>query len=111
MTLKELAAQPAPGQWMLDLCPNCGARAHFTEHHAHHVETHGLDCGPYEEYDEEWLTCGACGATTDAKELAEAQPDENACEACEHQDGTHEEHGRWLCDDCADSPEDIQEGD
>ena len=39
-------------------------------------------------------------------------PDENACEACLFKDGTHEEHGRWLCDDCSDyAPDDIQEGD
>ena len=54
-------------------CPNCGERAEFTEHRAHHVETHGLDCGPYEHWDQEWITCNCCGAATDWKELASSQ--------------------------------------
>jgi len=51
-------------------CPNCGKRADFKERSSHNVETHGLDCGPYETWDETWLVCSECGAETDAKEIA-----------------------------------------
>ena len=51
----------------LPMCPNCGEPAQFTEHSGDFVETHGLDCGPYERWHEEWLTCNKCGAKTDWK--------------------------------------------
>ncbi len=53
-------------------CPNCGKHATFTEHEADHVETHGLDCGPYERWHQEWITCDACGAETDWDEVNRA---------------------------------------
>ena len=56
-------------QMSLPLCPNCGQHAEFTEHTADHVETHGLDCGPYERWTETWLRCSNCGAETDDREL------------------------------------------
>lgn len=46
----------------------------------------------------------------DCSQAERTEPDENACEACQHQDGTHEEHGRWICDDCVDEPEDYSGG-
>lgn len=58
------------------ICPNCGVRATFTEHQEDCVETHGLDCGPYERWTETWLTCNECGAKTDDRELRAAQPPE-----------------------------------
>ena len=51
------------------ICPNCGKDATFREHSASCVETHGLDCGPYERWTETWLTCSKCGAKTDDAEL------------------------------------------
>jgi hypothetical protein len=57
-------------------CPNCGKWATFSEHEADSVETHGLDCGPYEHWHEEWLTCDVCGAKTDVDELAQMNADE-----------------------------------
>jgi hypothetical protein len=29
------------------------------------VETHGLDCGPFERFDEEFIACLACGGRFD----------------------------------------------
>jgi len=58
-----------PGNPNVQICPNCGQGATFKEHQAHHVETHGLDCGPYEHWDEEWLTCSMCGEKTGYDEI------------------------------------------
>ena len=57
-------------------CPNCGKPATFTEHSKQFTETHGLDCGPYETWTEDWLTCDGCGAETDYRELATSQKTE-----------------------------------
>lgn len=54
-------------------CPNCGKPATFTSHYASHRERHGLDAGPFEHWDEEWLTCDRCGARTDDAEIARCQ--------------------------------------
>lgn len=51
------------------ICPNCGNEATFTEHSGTFIETHGLDCGPYGQWTETWLTCSECGAPTDDREL------------------------------------------
>lgn len=37
-----------------------------------------------------------------------AEPDENGCESCRFEDGTHYELGRWICDSCTASPDDVQ---
>lgn len=50
-------------------CPNCGKHTTFTDHEEDCVETHGLDCGPYERWTERWMTCDLCGARTDDKEV------------------------------------------
>jgi hypothetical protein len=52
------------------ICPNCDREAEFTEHEQDQVETHGLDCGPYEHWTQRWITCNLCGAPTDDAELA-----------------------------------------
>lgn len=57
----------------LPQCPNCGERVDFRERHAHHVETHGLDCGPYEHFDDEWLECPNCGGKTDWEEVSKLE--------------------------------------
>ncbi len=62
----------------LPLCPNCGEPATFTGHAGDFTETHGLDCGPYETWHEEWVTCNKCGAKTDYREIDAAQPKEAA---------------------------------
>jgi hypothetical protein len=40
-------------------CPDCGSS--FGECRiASSIETHGLDCGPYERFDEEYVMCREC---------------------------------------------------
>lgn len=58
------------------ICPNCGKESSFTEHQQSWVETHGLDCGPYETGTDVWLTCDECGAETDDAELARTNVEE-----------------------------------
>ena len=41
-------------------CPDCGSPAGDLRF-ATSVETHGLDCGPYERFDEEFIVCSGCG--------------------------------------------------
>ena len=41
-------------------CPDCGSPAGDMRF-ATSVETHGLDCGPYERFDEEFIVCSGCG--------------------------------------------------
>jgi hypothetical protein len=50
-------------------CPNCGDPADFEPKTETHVETHGLDCGPYERWTETRLICSKCGAPTYDEEL------------------------------------------
>jgi hypothetical protein len=47
-------------------CPNCGEEATFTDHCRDSVETHGIDCGPYEHFYDVWLVCDRCGAATES---------------------------------------------
>ena len=45
-------------------CPDCGSSAgefRFTTS----IETHGLDCGPYETFNEEFIVCRECGGRYD----------------------------------------------
>jgi hypothetical protein len=39
------------------------------------VETHGLDCGPYETCHDEFIVCGACGGRFDIRDW-EGTPEE-----------------------------------
>ena len=57
------------------ICPNCGWDASFTEHSKECLETHGLDCGPYEWWTEIWLTCNECGEKIDTAELRRINPE------------------------------------
>ena len=41
-------------------CPDCGSSAGEFRF-ATSVETHGLDCGPYETFNEEFIVCRECG--------------------------------------------------
>ncbi len=42
----------------------------LTTERSRHVETHGLYCGPYEQWDEEWEHCTVCGADYEPREVA-----------------------------------------
>jgi hypothetical protein len=44
-------------------------------HQAYQVETHGLECGPYERWWEEWWTCEVCGETYSQRDV-DAMSDE-----------------------------------
>ena len=54
-------------------CPEChGAGLRFRS--ADYAESHGLECGPYERFHDEWYECPACGAWFDPDELAYETP-------------------------------------
>jgi hypothetical protein len=40
--------------------PDHDCRDHATYRTARCTETHGLDCGPYETWSEEWMECSIC---------------------------------------------------
>jgi len=45
-------------------CPDCGSPIGDLRF-ATSVETHGLDCGPYETFKEEFIVCRGCGGRFD----------------------------------------------
>ncbi len=48
-------------------CPDCGSS--FGECRiATSVETHGLDCGPYERFEDEYVVCRECGGQFDIRD-------------------------------------------
>jgi hypothetical protein len=48
-------------------CPDCGSS--LGEYRiASSVETHGLDCGPYERFEQEYIVCRECGERCDARD-------------------------------------------
>jgi len=48
-------------------CPDCGSPAGDLRF-ATSVETHGLDCGPYERFNDEFVVCLECGGRFDVRE-------------------------------------------
>jgi hypothetical protein len=42
--------------------------------YADHTETHGLDCGPYEHWHEEWWKCSICCQQIDEADMRSAAP-------------------------------------
>ena len=50
------------------MCPECQL-AVLVLKQATTVETHGLDCGPYERVHEEWWECPACEARLTEEDL------------------------------------------
>lgn len=42
---------------------------HLEHREGEHVETHGLDCGPYERWHEEWAECTVCGEKYEQREV------------------------------------------
>ena len=45
-------------------CPECGSYDGEV-HGVTSVETHGLECGPYETFYEEFVLCAGCGSHVD----------------------------------------------
>jgi hypothetical protein len=55
-------------------CPVCGCSVgEFRSTDS--VETHGLDCGPYEYFHEEYVICRGCDERFDLAEWSAAEPD------------------------------------
>jgi len=48
-------------------CPDCDSPAGDLRF-ATSVETHGLECGPYETFNEEFIVCRECGGRYDVCE-------------------------------------------
>jgi len=49
-------------------CPSCG-KAALVFREADSVETHGLECGPYEHFHDEWWECPECRGWFTDREL------------------------------------------
>ncbi len=48
-------------------CPDCGSPlGEFRV--ATSIETHGLDCGPFERFDQEFILCRECGGRFDVSD-------------------------------------------
>jgi hypothetical protein len=48
-------------------CPDCGSS--FGEYRiASSVETHGLDCGPFERFEQEFIVCRECRGRSDLRD-------------------------------------------
>jgi hypothetical protein len=56
-------------------CPDC-KQCELKDRSADCVDTHGLDCGPYERWIEEWWECPSCGAEFEDRELDQIQAQE-----------------------------------
>ena len=53
-------------------CPDCDcACGEFR--FATSIETHGLDCGPFERFEEEFIVCGGCGGRFDPRDWEETE--------------------------------------
>ena len=53
-------------------CLDCGSS--FGEYRiACSVETHGLDCGPFERFEQEFIVCRECGGRFDLRDWESAQ--------------------------------------
>ena len=48
-------------------CPDCGSSAGDLRF-VTSVETHGLDCGPYETFQDEFIVCRGCGGRFDLRD-------------------------------------------
>ena len=56
---------------MLIVCPCCGEEVVMVHRESDSVETHGLDCGPFERFHDEWWECPECRMRFTAQELGE----------------------------------------
>lgn len=53
-------------------CPDCGSS--FGEYRiASSVETHGLDCGPFERFEQEFIVCRECRGRFDLRDWESGQ--------------------------------------
>lgn len=75
-------------------CPDCGSPSGEFRF-ATSIETHGLDCGPFERFDEEFIVCRRCGGRFDPRdweETAEATHSMPECvdllDECDNVSGT-----------------------
>jgi uncharacterized protein with PIN domain len=50
-------------------CPACGEEVVPVFREADNTETHGMECGPYEHWHDEWWECPECKATFTAEEM------------------------------------------
>ena len=48
-------------------CPDCGSSLGDFRISTS-IETHGLDCGPFEKFDEEFILCRNCGGKFDVSD-------------------------------------------
>ena len=53
-------------------CPDCGSPSGEFRF-ATSIETHGLDCGPFERFDEEFIVCRGCGGRFDPRDWEETE--------------------------------------
>ena len=53
-------------------CPDCGSSTGNLRF-VTSVETHGLDCGPYEVFNEEFVVCCGCGGRYDTRDWEDAR--------------------------------------
>jgi hypothetical protein len=61
-------------------CPDCGCPSGEFRF-ATSIETHGLDCGPFERFDEEFIVCGGCGGRFDPRDWEETEEAPHAAQA------------------------------
>ncbi len=86
--------QRFPEHWCID---------HLRHRTNHVVETHGLDCPPYEEYDEEWDECKVCCESFDEVDLVHLVKEAQARaerEASEEQFCDYMEYAKTKTEDC-----------
>lgn len=62
-------------------CPDCGSPDGDLRH-VTTVETHGLDCGPYETFHDEFIVCRTCSGRFDLFDW-DATPEENTFDPVE----------------------------
>ena len=54
------------------ICPECGEDVTMRFREADSIETHGLECGPYERWHDEWYECPNCHGQFTEDELEAA---------------------------------------
>ena len=71
-------------------CPDCGSPVGDFQISTS-IETHGLDCGPFERFDQEFILCRNCGGKFDVSdwedtpELSESANDRETLSRCKSQ--------------------------
>jgi len=56
-------------------CPDCGSPLGEFKH-AISIETHGLGCGPFERFEDEYIVCRECGGQFDVSDWDSADSTE-----------------------------------